>query len=119
MRAKYNHGGKRFFEDTNSWIALGKVLLEMLGQEDELTRKVVLVIDALDKCTNLDDLVDFVVQISSTPTRVVVSSRNWPNIQKGMEAAEQQRQICLELNEDSVSAAVLAYTNYKVNQLAK
>ncbi|KAI8214232.1 hypothetical protein K4K52_001688 [Colletotrichum sp. SAR 10_76] len=119
VRGKYRHGGKRFFEDTNSWIALGKILIDMLAREDQETKKVVLIIDALDECTNSDDLVDLVVKLSSTPTRVVVSSRNWQNIQQGMETAEQQRQICLELNEDSVSAAVLAYTSYKVEQLAK
>ncbi|KAF4840908.1 Vegetative incompatibility protein HET-E-1 [Colletotrichum siamense] len=119
VRERHRHGGKRFFEDANSWTALGRILVQMLSQEDQAMERIVLVIDALDECTDADDLVDLVVKISSTTTRVIVSSRNWPNIQQGMEAAEQQRQICLELNADSVSAAVSTYTNYKVDQLAQ
>lgn len=120
MRDKYRHGGKRFFEDANSWTALGEILAKMLDHEDQAMGNIVLIIDALDECTtHLDDLVDFIVKLSSTHTRVIVSSRNWLNIQRGMETAEQQRQICLELNEDSVSAAVVTYTNYKVDRLAQ
>ncbi|KAE9574175.1 hypothetical protein CGMCC3_g10035 [Colletotrichum fructicola] len=118
VREKHRQGGKRFFEDANSWIALGKILAQMLSQQDQGMEKIVLVIDALDECTTrLDDLLDMVIRLSSTPTKVVVSSRNWSNIQEAMATAERQCPICLELNEASVSAAVLAYTNYKVSQL--
>ncbi|CAI0652069.1 unnamed protein product [Colletotrichum noveboracense] len=118
VREKHRQGGKRFFEDANSWIALGKILAQMLSQQDQGMEKIVLVIDALDECTTrLDDLLDMVIRLSSTPTKVVVSSRNWSNIQEAMATAERQCPICLELNEASVSAAVLAYTDYKVSQL--
>ncbi|KAJ5000708.1 hypothetical protein K4K48_002289 [Colletotrichum sp. SAR 10_66] len=29
VREKYRHGGKRLFEDTNSWTALGKILVKI------------------------------------------------------------------------------------------
>ncbi|KAH0439644.1 nacht and wd domain protein [Colletotrichum camelliae] len=120
VREQHRHGGKRFFEDANSWTALGKILVQMLSQEDQAIENIVLIIDALDECTtHLDDLVDLVIKLSSTPAGVIVTSRNWRNIQEGMEAAEQRRQICLELNGDSVSAAVLTYTNHKVAQLTR
>ncbi|KAF4867445.1 Vegetative incompatibility protein HET-E-1 [Colletotrichum siamense] len=120
VREQYEHAGKRLFEDVNSWTALSKILVKMLAQENEAMGKVVLVIDALDECTtNLDELLDLVIRFSSTSTKLVVSSRNWPNIEEAMKTAEQQCPICLELNEASISAAVLTYTKYKVSQLAK
>ncbi|KAF4818231.1 Vegetative incompatibility protein HET-E-1 [Colletotrichum siamense] len=120
VREQYEHAGKRLFEDVNSWTALSKILVKMLAQENEAMGKVVLVIDALDECTtNLDELLDLVIRFSSTSTKLVVSSRNWPNIEEAMKTAEQQCPICLELNEASISAAVLTYTKYKVSQPAK
>lgn len=49
----------------------------------------------------------------------IVSSRNWPSIEKDLNAATQNVRLCLELNEQSVSAAITIYIHFKVNWLAK
>ncbi|KAI8240877.1 hypothetical protein K4K55_000267 [Colletotrichum sp. SAR 10_96] len=73
VREQYEHAGKRLFEDVNSWTALSKILVKILAQENEAMGKVVLVIDALDECTtNLDELLDLVIRLSSTSTKLVV-----------------------------------------------
>ena len=48
----------------------------------------------------------------------IVSSRNWPSIEKDLQTAMQVT-LCLELNEKSVSVAVAAYIQFKVDWLAK
>ncbi|KAI9861262.1 MAG: hypothetical protein M1813_005435 [Trichoglossum hirsutum] len=58
--------------------------------------------------------------MSSGPLRVklIVSSRNWPDIEKDLDAATQKVRLCLELNEKSVSTAVDTYIQFKVDWLA-
>jgi hypothetical protein len=48
----------------------------------------------------------------------IISSRNWPSIEKDLDTATQVR-LCLELNEKSVSAAVRIFIRFKVDWLAK
>src|SRR6202043_1922664 len=81
-----------------------------------------LIIDALDECiTDLPKLLDFIALKSSACSRVkwIVSSRNWPNIEKDLNTATQKIRLSLELNEKSVSAAVTTYIRIKVDWLAK
>jgi hypothetical protein len=70
---------------------------------------------------DLPKLLDFIVKKSSTCSHVkwIVSSRNWPTIEKGLKAVVQNVKLQLELNEQSVSAAVATYIQYKVNWLAE
>ncbi|KAG9239954.1 hypothetical protein BJ878DRAFT_562991 [Calycina marina] len=47
-----------------------------------------------------------------------VSSRNWPEIEKRLDPATAKQRLCLELNADSVSAAVATFIQTKVHELA-
>ncbi|UKZ78690.1 Vegetative incompatibility protein HET-E-1 [Trichoderma virens FT-333] len=113
MRDKYDHAGKQLFEDSNAWTALSKILKAMLDDPD--LKDAVLIIDALDECTEeLPRLLTLVREISSSSSaKWIVSSRNWPNIENKLKSAKQKISLCLELNENSISAAVQTYIHYK------
>jgi hypothetical protein len=120
LRESCNGFGKQRFEGPNSWVALSKVFTSIL--EDPRLRRAYLIIDALDECTqDLGLLLDLVAQKSSTYSSVkwIVSSRNWPSIEKDLDTATQKVRLSLELNEESVSAAVTTYVQFKVEGLAK
>jgi hypothetical protein len=120
IRESYDDSGKQRFEGVNAWVALSKIFTNIL--EDPRLRSTYLIIDALDECTtDLSLLLNLVVQKSSAHSRVkwIVSSRNWPSIEKDLETATQEVRLRLELNEKSVSAAVTTYIQIKVDWLAK
>jgi hypothetical protein len=48
-----------------------------------------------------------------------VSSRNWPNIEEHLGRATQNVRFSLELNDESISAAVSIYIRHEVDQLAE
>lgn len=118
VRKKYDHAGKQLFEDVNSWDVLSKMFTSIL-EELSLQKNTYLVIDALDECQiDLSQLLHLVIQIpSSTHAKLIVSSRNWPVIEDALDDATQK--IQLELNQQSISAAVSRYIQYKVHQLAQ
>ncbi|PSN58849.1 hypothetical protein BS50DRAFT_595118 [Corynespora cassiicola Philippines] len=119
MREKYDQAGKALFEDANAWVALSEIFMSIV--QDPSLKITYLIIDALDECaTHLPKLLDFIVQTSSASSRVkwIMSSRNWSNIEERLERAEDKVRLSLELNAESVSAAVRSYINYKVSQLA-
>ncbi|WYZ42067.1 hypothetical protein EsH8_V_000962 [Colletotrichum jinshuiense] len=118
LRGKYDHAGKRLFEDVNSWDALSNMLIGVLQGPGVQTTY--LAIDALDECdANLDQLLDLIVKLSALPrVKLVVSSRNWLEIEDALAAATKKTRLCLELNHTLISAAVGKYIQYKVNQLA-
>ncbi|KAH8902623.1 WD40 repeat-like protein [Coniochaeta sp. PMI_546] len=110
LREGYDDSGKRRFEGENAWVALSKIFNNILG--DPALQSTCLIIDALDECTTgLGQLLQLIVQTSSAYPRVkwIVSSRNWPSIEKGLNQATQKASLCLELNEKSISAAVTVY----------
>ncbi|KAK3348667.1 quinon protein alcohol dehydrogenase-like superfamily [Lasiosphaeria hispida] len=116
---KYTDAGKSI-SDANAWFALSDIFGGMLG--DPNLKQTYVVIDALDECIDdLPRLLKFIVGISSTLPRVkwIVSSRNWPNIEENLEAAEQKIRLSLELNEESISSAVSTYIQHKVDELAR
>nr|XP_036587219.1 beta transducin-like protein HET-E2c [Colletotrichum truncatum]KAF6797950.1 beta transducin-like protein HET-E2c [Colletotrichum truncatum] len=117
VREQYDHAGQSLFNDVNSWDALYRMLMNILQSLG--SQNTYLVIDALDECeTDLERLVDLVVHItSSCNAKLVVSSRNWLNIEEMLSIAPQQIPLCLELNQNSISAAVSTYISYKVDQL--
>jgi hypothetical protein len=120
IRKKYDHAGKALFEDTNAWAALSEIFTNML--QDPGLKSTYFIVDGLDECQkDLPQLLDFIVQMSSTSPRVkwIVSSRNWPEIEKRLEIAGEKVKLCLELNAESVSAAVGKYIRYKVDRLAR
>ncbi|PSN59031.1 hypothetical protein BS50DRAFT_682489 [Corynespora cassiicola Philippines] len=120
LREKYDQMGKALFEDANAWVALSGIFASIV--QDPNLKITHFVIDALDECvTDLPKLLDFIVQMSSTSSRVkwIMSSRNWPNIEERLERAEDEVRLSLELNADSVSTAVHSYITHKVSRLAR
>jgi hypothetical protein len=120
IRKKYDHAGRTLFADANAWVALSEIFTNIL--QDPSLNSTFLIIDALDECVgDLPKLLAFIVQKSSVSPQVkwIVSSRNWPSIEKDLEIATQKVRLCLELNEKSVSAAVATYIQFKVDWLAK
>ncbi|KAF2730824.1 beta transducin-like protein HET-D2Y [Polyplosphaeria fusca] len=120
LREKYDQIGKALFEDTNSWVALSEIFASIV--QDVSLKMTHLVIDGLDECTtDLPKLLDFIVQTSSTSSRVkwIMSSRNWPDIEERLEQADNKVRLSLELNAESVSAAVRSYIKHNVSRLAQ
>ncbi|KAJ8068547.1 hypothetical protein OCU04_004097 [Sclerotinia nivalis] len=120
IRTKYDQAGKTLFEDTNTWVVLSEIIANML--QDPSLDYVYLIVDALDECVaDLPKLLDVIVQTSSISPRIkwIVSSRNWPNIERTLDTVTQKLRLCLELNEKSVSAAVATFIQFKVEWLAK
>ncbi|KAK0628672.1 heterokaryon incompatibility protein, partial [Bombardia bombarda] len=117
VRKRYEGVGKQLFEDVNAWTALSEILTDILRDPD--LQSTFLIIDALDECvTGLPLLLAFIAQQSCTPSRVkwLVSSRNWPNIEKRLELATRKVRLSLEL---SISAAVGVYIRSEVDRLAQ
>jgi hypothetical protein len=120
VRKKHDHAGKNTFEDVNAWVTLTEIFADVL--QDPSLSTTYLIIDALDECvTELRKLLDFVLKQSSASSRVkwIVSSRNWPDIEEKLERAEHKVRLSLELNADSVSAAVCVFIKQKLSQLAQ
>ncbi|CAG8381786.1 unnamed protein product [Penicillium salamii] len=119
VRARYDSAGKDLFEDINAWSALISIFTQIL--EDSSLKSTFFVIDALDECRDgLQDLLDLIVENSTTQkTRWVVSSRNEYEITECLDSATQVAPVSLELNEASVSEAVNAFIQHKVDSLAK
>ncbi|KAH9206332.1 NACHT domain-containing protein [Leptodontidium sp. 2 PMI_412] len=120
VQTSYDKAGKALFEDANAWVALTKIFSGIL--QDPNLDDTYLIVDALDECVvDLPRLLGFIAQTSSVSTRVkwVVSSRNWPEIEKTLDTAMQKQRLCLELNADSVSTAVATFIETKVHDLSR
>ncbi|CVL11245.1 related to vegetatible incompatibility protein HET-E-1 [Fusarium proliferatum] len=112
---KYDHAGKQLFEDGNAWQALSKIFKSML--EDPILDDVLLIVDAVDECTtDQEKLLDLIIRSSNV--KWIVTSRNWPEIEQALDLSTQKVRIHLELNQDSVSKAVEAFIDWKVEKLA-
>ncbi|KAK4171574.1 hypothetical protein QBC36DRAFT_249332 [Triangularia setosa] len=119
VRRPYDHAGKKTFEDPNVWFVLCEIFTSIL--QDPGLRMTYLIIDALDECvTDLPQLLELITRTSctSSPIKWIVSSRNWPDIEEQLETATQKVRLSLELNTESISTAVNAFIQNKVNQLA-
>jgi hypothetical protein len=120
VRKRYDQAGRSMFEDANAWIALSETFADVL-QDPNLDTTYILV-DALDECmAELPKLLRFLAQQSSASSRIkwIASSRNWPEIEAQLGRAEQKIKLSLELNAESVSAAVSVFIQHKVSQLAQ
>jgi hypothetical protein len=120
VRKKHDQAGKAMFEDANAWVVLAEIFEAVL--HDPSLRMTYLIVDALDECvTDLPKLLEFVAKHSSTSSRVkwIVSSRNWPEIGAQLEQAGHKVKLSLELNAQSVAAAVDIFIQRKVDQLAQ
>jgi hypothetical protein len=118
LRETYDDFGKRRFMGTNAFIALSKIFSGILN--DPCLRSAYVIVDALDECTTDLKLLLDLVQSSSVYSNVkwVVSSRNWPSIERNLNKATEKKDLHLELNEESVAAAVNTYIKFKVDWLA-
>lgn len=113
---EYEHAGEQLFKDCNAFTALSRILTAIIA--DSELKEAVLIIDALDECiTDLQLLLELVVELSHSKVRWIVSSRNWPEIDI-LQNAAQKHVLCLELNKDNISRAVKAFIAHKVKDLA-
>tara|TARA_R110002003_G_scaffold206_5_gene15787 strand:- start:4502 stop:5722 length:1221 start_codon:yes stop_codon:yes gene_type:complete len=120
VRKKHDHAGKALFEDVNAWVALTDIFVDVL--QDSRLSTTYLIIDALDECvTDRPKLLSFIAMQSSTSHRVkwVVSGRNYPEIEAQLERAGHKLRLSLELNAQSVAAAVNVFIQRRVDQLVQ
>jgi hypothetical protein len=120
VRSEYDRAGETFCKDANTWDTLSKILTRIL--RDPGLKIAYIIIDALDECVaDQVQLLELILEKSSISSRAkwVVSSRNWPQIEGLLGTATQMSILSLELNAESVAAAVNAYIRHKVSQLSK
>ncbi|KAF3215340.1 hypothetical protein TWF191_009319 [Orbilia oligospora] len=122
VREEYDRAGRELFKGVNTWFTLSSIFTKIL--KDRSLKRTYLIIDALDECTtDLSQLLEFIVlnssQDSSPRVKWVISSRNWPTIEKDLSDATDKVRLCLELNQESISEAVEIYIRSKVDELAK
>jgi hypothetical protein len=117
LREEYEHSSSKLFKDTNAFVALSKILMGML--RDPTLAKAYIIIDALDECeTGLQQLLEFVVEnTSASCVKWIVSSRNRHDIEQQLSLADHKVKLSLELNPESITAAVNFYIRYKVSHL--
>ncbi|SCV57254.1 related to vegetatible incompatibility protein HET-E-1 [Fusarium fujikuroi] len=117
VRREYDQAGSNIFIDHNAWYALSGILTAIL--EDETSADCVIIIDALDECTEgREKLIGYISQCSITfKAKWVISSRNWPEIESQLDATQSQVRLHLELNHASISNAVIKFVDSKVNRL--
>ncbi|KAI8654066.1 NACHT domain-containing protein [Fusarium sp. Ph1] len=121
LRVEYDKKKKKLFEGSNTSLLLDKVLTEML--QDPILKDVIFIIGALDECkTGRSHLVKLIVKLSSScRAKWIVSSRDWPEIQKEFRGIQGLVPIALEdeENKKKVAQAVQSYIQTKVDDLAK
>ncbi|KAM5353838.1 hypothetical protein ACJ41O_000488 [Fusarium nematophilum] len=114
---EYKNAGERLFNDVNAFAALSRIL-GALPRDDEL-KDAILIIDALDECvTELESLLRLIIKLSESGMRLIVSSRNWPEIDM-LQLATQKAVLQLELNEAAISGAVRSFIVHKVQELVR
>ncbi|KAF5711152.1 het-E-1 heterokaryon incompatibility protein [Fusarium globosum] len=117
VQREYDQAGSSVFTNHNAWYALSGILTSIL--EDEISADFIVIIDALDECTEgREKLIGYISQCSvSCKAKWVISSRNWPDIESQLDATQSQVRLHLELNHASISNAVLKFVDRKVTQL--
>ncbi|KAL2886900.1 Vegetative incompatibility protein HET-E-1 [Ceratocystis lukuohia] len=115
VRKKYDYK-EGAFKNADAWYDLCEVLTNMLN--DPSLKNAILIVDALDECIkDQKQLLKFITEPS--PAKWIVSSRNWPDVEEILNLANGKVKIHLEINQNSVSAAVDSYIDSKVDQLAQ
>ncbi|PWI64590.1 hypothetical protein PCL_09520 [Purpureocillium lilacinum] len=120
LRESYDHARSKLFDDTNSFIALSKVLTKML--QDKNVGRAYLIVDALDECmTDRELLLQLIVRHTAESPHVkwIVSSRNRPEIERHLVLNGSRMKLGLEISEnaDQVCRAVEVYVDLKVSEL--
>ncbi|KAF2200662.1 HET-domain-containing protein [Delitschia confertaspora ATCC 74209] len=106
IRKKYDRAGKALFLDANAWVALSEIFTNIL--QDPSLNSTYLIIDALDECVeDLPKLLKFIVEQSSALPR------------EFLKKAKRRVRLSLELNMESVSAAVGMFIQWRVLQLSQ
>jgi hypothetical protein len=122
IQEKYDHAGKALFEDTNAWIALSEIFINIL--RDPSLNSTYFTIDALDECiTDLPKLLDFIFRMSTISCRVkwIVSSRNEAYIEQTLRLDDSGIRLSLELKENAkeVSYAVNTYIDHCISEMTE
>jgi hypothetical protein len=122
IQKKYDHAGKALFEDTNAWVALSEIFINIL--QDPSLYSTYFTIDALDECIiDLPKLLDFIFRVSSISCRVkwIVSSRNEAHIEQRLRLDDSGIRLSLELKENAkeVSYAVNTYIDHCISELTE
>ncbi|KAN0086995.1 vegetative incompatibility protein HET-E-1 [Elaphomyces granulatus] len=119
LQKKYDHAGRKLFEDGSAFYCLSEVFRQMV-QDPKLTAAY-LVVDALDECeeglSQLLDLILWTVSAQSSCIKWIVSSRNRYDIEQCLGIDDSHTRLSLELNADHISQAVDVYVDHKVSQL--
>jgi hypothetical protein len=117
VQKRYDHAGRQLFEGINAWIAIRDIFTDIL--RDPALHPPCLVVDALDECqTGRPQLLGLIVStLTAFRVKWLVSSRNWFDIEEKL--AQVGQPLSLELNTESVSAAVQLYIQAKVRYLAE
>ncbi|KAK7423531.1 hypothetical protein QQX98_000989 [Neonectria punicea] len=120
LREEYDSTGKDLFTNHNAWTSMSKILTSILS-EPSLDDAVIL-IDALDECeeSSRPRLISLISRLSSLfPAKWIVSSRNWPEIDRefGSKASDPALRLRLEMNQDLVSAAISTFIEHKIKDL--
>lgn len=119
LREKYDHTGRKLFDDANAFFSLSEIFRRML--QDPGLQMVYLIVDALDECdVGLQDILRLITQTTSErPTCIkwLVSSRYQDEIEQMLGANDLYTRLSLELNADHISHAVNVYIDYKVSEL--
>ncbi|KAM0425292.1 hypothetical protein ACHAPT_009348 [Fusarium lateritium] len=122
VRSKWDHGGKSAFDPPNGWYSLCNIFEDILHGHSKPTS---LIIDALDECegSSLPLLLNLIVTTASKFPHIkwLVSSRNLPNIERGLGGANPSGRLdlTLEANAGPVSRAVAYYIDDKVDKVAR
>jgi hypothetical protein len=119
VREKYDHIGRKLFEDPGAFFSLSEIFRRML--HDPRLKAVYLIIDALDECNvGLLDLLQLITQtVSERPTGIkwLISSRYRDEIEQILGYNDLHTRLSLESNADHISHAVNVYIDHKVPQL--
>lgn len=120
IREKYDTAGRKLFEDGNAFVAVSKILLNML--RDTRLNQVYLVVDALDECqSGLKQLLGFIHESLSYPSprvKWLVSSRHNSDIVTSLSHEESKTELNLQKDvETEISYAVKAYIDCNMHDL--
>jgi len=119
LRKKYDHAGRKLFEDSSAFYCLADVFRQMV--QDPKLKAAYLVVDALDECEEglpqLLDLITSTMSAQSSCIKWIVSSRNRDDIEQWLGFDDSHTRLSLELNANHISHAVDVYIDFKVSQL--
>ncbi|PCD34690.1 hypothetical protein AU210_007287 [Fusarium oxysporum f. sp. radicis-cucumerinum] len=119
VRPYYDKRKDKLFSGKNSNVLLSEILTKLL--QDPSMQNAVLVVDALDECkSGRDRLITLIGDLSrSCSARWIISSRNWPEIARGLRDTKGLVPLELENNTELVAGAVQAYIQTRVDHLGK